>query len=243
MLESFDQAVDGDGPARPRSQGEAAYEALKEAILSGKLAAGTRLVEAEVGKELGVSRTPVREALRRLTVEGFVSRQQNRGLVVHRPTAREIESVYQIREVLDGLAARLAARRAIDVELARLDLALDAVKEAAEAEALDEAEASALRRMVSANIAVHDLLYRMSGSQRLIRMSREVRDSVRLFSRDAFASAERAVEIVGEHAAIVEAVRRRDPDAAEWAAREHLRNARRYLILRLTERETDVFGD
>jgi DNA-binding GntR family transcriptional regulator len=229
----------GAATGQAGGQGEQAYREIKERILVGQLDPGTRLVEGEVGKSLGISRTPVREALRKLVSDGLISRDGGGGLVVHRPSAREIEGVHQIREVLDGLAARLAARRATDIEVARLELALQAVREAAELESGPDPVA----QMASANIVLFEILYQASGSERLVRMSVEVRDSVRLFSREAFGTRERAADVVGEQEAMVAAIQARAPATAEAAAREHIRNARRFLILRLTERQTQLLAE
>jgi DNA-binding GntR family transcriptional regulator len=220
---------------RGESQSEFAYAELKEGILSGTISPGARLVEVQLANELGVSRTPVREALRRLMTEGFVSRHHTGGLVAHEPSAREIEEIYYIREVLDGLAAYLAAQRLTESELVRIELTAEAHRTAV-ARFVEHETTEAVAEMVAANIAFHDLLYEISGNERLMRMSREVRDSVRLFSREAFASAERDRDIVREHEAIIDALRKRDSDAAERAARAHLTNARTYLVRRLVTR-------
>lgn len=219
----------GSSGERPTlSQSELAYRDIKEAILTGRIAPRARLVETQLASELGVSRTPIREALRRLVSEGFVSRHHDGGLIVHEPSAREIDDIYQIREMLDGLAARLAAQRIVDSEMTRIELALQALKEATDASASDAGD-EAVGHMVVANITFHEILHQASGNERLKRLSRDMSDSVRLISREAFATRERAQAIVAEHEAVVAALRERDPDAAERAAREHLRNARQYL--------------
>lgn len=209
---------------RPGNQSEAAYQRLREDIVSGRLAPGTRLVEAQLAKELRVSRTPVREALRRLIAEHLVSRDDSGGLSVHRPTQREIEDIYLIREVLDGLAARLASQRLSDSELAGISQTIERIGSASADGELGEA--------LGANIAFHDILYEATGNERLIRMGRELRDFVRLLSREPFADLRRADEIVAEHRAILGALLERDADRAEEAARRHVRLAREHLTQR-----------
>ena len=90
---------------------ELVYRRFKDQIISGDLAPGSRLIELNIAADFGVSRTPVREALKRLAAENLVLADPARGMIVHAPDAGEIEDVFVVREALDGLAARLAAHR------------------------------------------------------------------------------------------------------------------------------------
>ena len=208
---------------RAGNQSELTYGQLKDLIVSGELEPGARLVEAQIAEELGVSRTPVREALRRLIDEHLVSRDTTGALTVHRATQREIEDIYTIREVLDGLAARLAARRISETDLLWMTETIETMREAAAAEDAGE--------VVAANLTFHDVLYGAAGNPRLTRMGQELRDFVRLFSREPLAVAARAVEIAEEHAAILGALQDGDPERAEEASRAHVRSARENLAL------------
>jgi DNA-binding GntR family transcriptional regulator len=207
---------------RQGNQSELTYSQLKDLIVSGQLEPGERLVEAQIAEELGVSRTPVREALRRLLDEHLVSRDTTGALTVHRATQREIEDIYTIREVLDGLAARLAARRISETDLLWMTETIETMREAAVDGSAD---------VVTANLTFHDVLYGAAGNPRLTRMGQELRDFVRLFSREPLAVAARAAEIAEEHEAILEALREGDADRAEDASRAHVRSARENLAL------------
>jgi DNA-binding GntR family transcriptional regulator len=209
-------------PAQTASQTERAYRQLHEEIITGQREPGTRLVEARLAEELNVSRTPVREALRRLVADHLVSRDDNGGLSIHRVTPREIEDTYVIREVLDGLAARLASRRISDSELMGIAETIQRIDDVSSGGAVGDA--------LGANITFHDILYDVTGNEKLIRMGRDLRDFVKLVSREPFSDHRRAEEIAGEHRAIVAALLERDADAAEQAAREHVRRAREHLI-------------
>jgi DNA-binding GntR family transcriptional regulator len=213
---------------RTGNQSELTYRQLKDLIVSGQLEPGARLVEAQIAEDLGVSRTPVREALRRLIDEHLVSRDTTGGLTVHRATQREIEDIYTIREVLDGLAARLAARRISETHLLWMTETIEAMQQAAAGE--DPAE------VVAANLTFHDVLYSAAGNPRLHGMGQELRDFVRLLSREPLAAAGRAAEIAEEHEAILEALRDGDPDRAEEASRAHVRRARENLALAVLNR-------
>jgi DNA-binding GntR family transcriptional regulator len=218
----------GDKPRTGNiSSSERVYREIREAIVAGRLAPGDRVVELQVAGQLGVSRTPVREALKRLLAENFVSRDPVGGLVVHSPSPGEVEEAFPVREVLDGLASRLAAYRLSSEEQIKLRVIHEAFCEAVEANRTDD--------VVMANIAFHEALYEASGNRRLKLMGLELRDFVQRFSGQAYAtSSARAREVVREHEAILEAVVSHDPDGAEAAARRHLREAHAYTISRRT---------
>jgi DNA-binding GntR family transcriptional regulator len=204
------------------------YRELKDAILKGEFAPGTRLVEVQVAEQLGVSRTPVREALKRLLAEEYVSRDLLGGLVVHAVTQREVEEAYFIRGGLDGLAAHLAAYRISPDEVAKLSVIHKTMADAFKDGRTDEA--------VAANIAFHDAIYEIAGNRRLSDMARGLRDFVRRFSAEAFVMVpDRTKQVLKEHGAILAALEANDPDAAEAAARHHLDEARVHLTeLRVT---------
>ena len=212
-----------------RNQSDYAYDQLKAGIVSGDLPPGSRLKEAELAKRLSISRTPVREALKRLIAEHLVSRDDRGAVAVHVPTRREIDDIYLIREVLEGLAARLAAHRISDPELTRLTVTVEAMDRAR--------EAGRIRDLVSANVAFHDLLNQASGNGRLVKLGQELRDSILLFSREAFASLDRASDTAEEHAEILAALQAHDAHRAEIAARAHVRKARESTI------EKDLFKE
>ncbi len=211
-----DPAVQPDLPS-----GERVYRALKEQILSGELPPSTRLVELSLALQFGVSRTPIREALKRLAAEHIVAIDPPRGMVVKGIDQQEAEEVYTIREVLDGLAARLAAQRISDEDLSRLRALTDVMTQA-----LDQERRDAL---VEANIRFHQIILDASANERLKRLGRTLTESVRRFSSTAFRSYEREAEVLREHAQMMEALERRDPEAAEQAAREHMIRARAFF--------------
>lgn len=200
---------------------ERVYRHLKDMIIESRLAPGARLVELEVATRFGVSRTPVREALRRLLDDHLVLADPMRGLVVRTAEANEVEEVYLVRDVLDGLAARLATRRVTPDDLARLRLIIESMREGVRERRTDV--------IVNANIAFHDVIYRAAGNQTLTRLGNELRNFVRRFSSEAFASAERVEAVLREHEVLLDAIERADPEAAERASSEHLRQARAYL--------------
>lgn len=200
---------------------EYVFRQLKDQIITGTLAPGSRLIESSVAAQFGVSRTPVREALQRLATEDLIDVDPMRGMVVHAPDASEIEDVLVVRGSLDGLAAALAAQKIGDSQLARLRLVVDAMAEGA---AIDKRE-----QIVTANRRFHDIIYAAAGNPRLERIAGELRDYVRRFSTPPSASPERVQHVLVEHQAILEALERHDPDAAREASDRHLEAAREYV--------------
>lgn len=213
----------------PRSDGsdhlpasERIYNQLKESILTGRLESGSRLVELTLASDLGVSRTPIREALKRLSVEGLVTLDPIRGVIVRRIDPHEVEDFYITREVLDGLAARLAAQRVSGDQLIRLRAMLEAMESAQQRG--DRAG------MVQANMRFHDAVFRAGANQWLASLGRSMIDFVRLLSAAAYTDPVRDEEVVEEHRKVQEALEARNPDAAEAAAREHMVQARLHFV-------------
>jgi len=197
---------------------ERIYNELKEAILAGRLRPGSRLVELSLASELGVSRTPIREALRRLSVEGLVTIDPLRGMIVRTIDPHKVEDFYTTREVLDGLASRLAAKRISDDQLVRLRTLVEAMEGA-----FSRSDRAA---MVQANMRFHDAVFRAAANDWLASLGRSMMDFVRLLSAAAYEDPARDAEVVEEHRQILAALEARDPDAAEAASREHMVQAR-----------------
>lgn len=194
---------------------------MKEMIISGELAPHTRLVELQFAAEFGVSRTPVREALKRLTADKLVNADPVRGLVVHEPEPHEIQDVYLVREVLEGLASRLAAQRITPEEIRRLRAILASMHEGLESGSTDI--------VVNANMAFHDVIYRAAGNATLTRLVRDLSDFVRRFSTEAFSSGPRVTTVFDEHEAILNALENHDVTGADDASGRHLRAASDYM--------------
>lgn len=199
-----------------------AYLAVKEAILNGDLPPGSRLVELALADDLGMSRTPVREALNRLLAEELAVVDPMRGMIVKPFDAREVEDFYTLREVLDGLAAKLAAQRISQDQLIRLGALVERMELATEKG--DE------KALVHANVLFHETIFDASANQRLLSLGRTLSDFVRRLSSVAFSDPERDREVAREHRAILDALESRDPEQAERCAREHMTHARSHYV-------------
>ena len=159
-----------------------------------------------------------------------MSRDPLGGLVVHAASPGDVYEAYPVREVLDGLSARLAAQRVAVEDVIKLRLIHDTMVRAMEEGRQEDA--------VLTNIAFHDAIYEITGNRRLIVLGRELTEFVRRFSSEAYYdSPERMAEVVGEHAAILSAIERAEPDEAEAAARHHLREARAHMTRLIAAKE------
>jgi DNA-binding GntR family transcriptional regulator len=233
------KAPAGDGSdERTLSSSERVYQELKRRILGGQLPPRTRLVELRLAQDLDVSRTPVREALKRLMAERLVSVDPVGGIVVTHVDDQELEEIYMIREVLDGLAARLAAQRATAIEVRKFRRLMAIMGENVERGQLDA--------VVQGNIMFHDLLHQAAGNDRLRTLSKDLANFVRRFSVESFASPQRMSDMLVEHAEIIKAIEDRDGEAAEQVARGHIAAARDFhgaqLLAQLLDSEETSSG-
>jgi DNA-binding GntR family transcriptional regulator len=201
---------------------EAVHMTLREAILHGVLPAGQPLGEIQLAETFGRSRTPVREAILKLESEGLAERFPRRGLVVAQITREEVLEVYAVREMLDGLAACLAAQGILPTELDRLVWLNDRLRSAA---AAGDAKA-----MIHLNIEFHEAICQASRNSLLQEFMRRIHEWVRRFEDTTMSFPGRGMEAVGEHDALIEALRARDPEAAERIARSHMSRARQIRI-------------
>jgi DNA-binding GntR family transcriptional regulator len=204
------------------SQSDHVYVAIKAKILAREIEPGERLVEAQLAEELGISRTPVREALGRLAGEHIVMRDTSGSHVVRVPTQREVEEIYLIREMLEGLAARLAAQRMSESEMIFAEATVTHLRESAQRD-----NTAAVNKT---NIQFHASIYEATGNERLQRMGRDLLDFVQLFSYRPMEAGARGEEIADEHRAILDAIRSQDPADAERTARSHVASARDMTI-------------
>lgn len=197
---------------------ERVYRSLRDRIVEGQLPPGARLVELDLAQQFESSRTPVREALKRLSAEGLVSIDPARGMVVREIDPAEAEDIYVIREVIDGLAGRLAAPRVTDDDVTKLRVLMDTQRECvADGDWLE---------MTRANRRYHEVIYRASGSRHLMDVAGNLHDLVRTFSLRCFANPERGQLVIDEHERIASCLAAHDALGAEAASKEHIARAR-----------------
>jgi DNA-binding GntR family transcriptional regulator len=221
------RAVTGDERAGNSSRAELVYRSLREALKSGALKPGQRIMEAEVADRLAVSRTPVREALRRLENEGMLRLEPRTGLVVASISRQAMLELYVMREVLEGTAARLCARHASDPEIIELD---ELVKREARLQGR-YAELSHHNRLF------HEAVHRGAHNRYLEKSLAAVNDTMHLLGPSQMLLPGRAQQAQAEHAELFEHIRKHDADAAEAAARGHVRSAQHERVKNLFPEE------
>lgn len=204
----------------PQSVEVLAANWIRDAILSGQFKIGERLVEVDLAERVGVSRGPIRAALLSLTTEGLVDHHPRIGRFVHVPTAEEVESVQEIRGMVEGLAARrLAERDAANGNLAWLDEMQTLVDSMAVA--VDENNLQVYFRL---SREFHERLVRLNNSDTLNKIHDIVMNRAALFRQLSGSLPERQQSAVKEHAAILDAIRRRDAQAAQQLVMQHSLN-------------------
>lgn len=199
-----------------RRMGDEIYLQLKSAILAGKLAPSERLVEESIAELASVSRTPVREALRRLQADGLVE-ERGPGLAVTVVTAQRLAELCIVREALEGLAAYLAAESRTELDLLFLKQVLDD-SNAAEAGASDEAQ-------VRLNHAFHKGVWSAARNGVLSAELRGLRNEIERMQGTTLTAPGRLSSAIGEHRELLEAIRTRNPVAARDLAQLHFRTA------------------
>lgn len=210
---------------RNTSRSEFVFAALRDAIWDGRFAPGERIPEEEIARSLGVSRTPVREALRRLQERGMLAVGAGRTLVVAELSKQQVLELYAMREILEGSAARFAARHANDTEIDMLHRLLGEL----------DKQRNDPRLSVSLNRRFHRAICEAAHNRYLIATLDGMHDALALLNGNTFRVPNRRSESDAEHRRIVRAIERRDADAAEEAARDHVRQAQRTRFAMLVE--------
>ena len=197
-----------------KSLGQHVFDNLKQAIIRGKITPGEWLVESHIAQMLGISRTPVREAIHKLEREGLIERQPRGGFTVLGLSRDDIEETFGIRSVLEGYAARLAAVKHQEKELEPLEKKIEEFQNA-----LDRKKMSALLLI---NTEFHDLLYGLSKSPRLINMINGLRDQIYRFREMILKETQFAATSNQDHSQMLQYIRKRDAEGAERLVREHI---------------------
>lgn len=211
------------GSKRDNSQSAAAYTQLRERIVSGEFGVDQILTETELADQLAMSRTPVREAVKRLEDDGLLTRVPRKGLTITRLDPSSITELYAFREILECGAARLAARQADVVEIENMRNILD--------------ESRAHKNPVRSNYEFHQAIYTASHNQFLIKAINNLIDSTALLGQSTLAHTGRPQKALHEHLELFHAIEQRDEEQAVLCARKHIRQA---LLARLQQQRTSM---
>lgn len=203
------------------------YLPLRSAIQSGEFPPGARLAEAALGRRFGVSRTPIREALRRLEQDGLVERG-DRGLQVRTRSPEEIMEIYEVRIVLEGLAARFAASRSTALDLARLERAAEVMEQLEDPEPAVRAET---------NLTYHRAIWRGSHNATLMDMLHNLQGHLTRYPATTLSQPGRWETVIHDHQEMLAAIRDGDADQARELAEAHIAAARDIRLKMYSEEE------
>ena len=195
---------------------EVIFNTLREAIIVGELKPGERLMEVQLADKMGVSRTPVREAIRKLELEGLVEMLPRKGAHVADLSVKDIMDVLEVRSTLDGLASYLSAQRITDEETKELKHVLN--------QFVNYVEKDNLQGSIKKDVEFHDIIYRSSRNDKLIQITNNLREQVQRFRVIYMKDYSSSRELIQEHMDIYEAISGRDCTAAMSIAHRHIKN-------------------
>lgn len=217
MGNTFELAMDEFLPLR-----DVVFNTLRKAILTGELKPGERLMEIHLANRLGVSRTPIREAIRKLELEGLVIMIPRRGAEVAQITEKNLKDVLEVRRALDALCVELACDRISADEEEQLREACDEFERATETK-----DATIIAK---ADVEFHDIIVQATGNQRLIQLINNLSEQMYRYRFEYIKDENRHDNLISEHRMIYEGIVNRDKEKAAQAAKLHIDNQERSII-------------
>jgi DNA-binding GntR family transcriptional regulator len=205
-----------------KSLGEHVFDSLKQAIIRGNMSPGEWLVESHIAVTLGISRTPVREAIHKLEREGLIDRQPRGGFTVLGLNRDDIEETFGIRAVLEGYAARLAALKHKKKELEPLEKKIEEFEKCLGKKQLND--------LTQINTEFHDLLYALSKSPKLVHMINGLTDQIFRFRQIILKETKMAKVSNEDHKQMLDFIRKRDADDVEHLVRDHILRGQRMVL-------------
>lgn len=198
------------------------FNTLRKAILTGQLKPGERLMEVHLANRLGVSRTPIREAIRKLELEGLVIMIPRRGAEVARITEKSLKDVLEVRRALDALSVELACDRISEAEIMELKEACKAFEQATKGK-----DAAVIAK---ADVSLHDIIVRATGNQRLQQLVNNLSEQMYRYRFVYIKDESQHEKLIAEHQMILESINKRDKKQAAEAARLHIDNQEKSII-------------
>jgi DNA-binding GntR family transcriptional regulator len=207
------------------------YVHLRELILTGEYAPHERLFETKISEEIGASRTPVREALHSLELEGLIECLPKVGYAVKPISAQEVAEICEIRGTIEGLAARWAVEKAKDTLIEELQMNIGASE--------IKAEKGEARSFIELDAQFHEIIARLSGSKRLLELAQALRHHMLRYRAQSIYSTENVVRAIEGHKGILASIEKGDMDGIALAIQKHLEQAKKD-ILHFAFKDNDV---
>ncbi len=201
------------------------FLALRKAILTGKLKPGERLMEIHLADKLGVSRTPVREAIHKLELEGLVTMIPRRGAQVAQISEKGLKDVLEVRRALDGFCAELACERMTEEDAERLRTACKAFENATRTKDTTE--------IAKADVAFHDIIINSTGNERLISTINNLAEQIYRYRFEYIKDDNQHTRLIEEHRQLMDAILMRDPEKARKASRIHIDNQEHSILTQI----------
>lgn len=192
------------------------FNTLREAILKGDLKPGERLMELQLAAQLGVSRTPIREAIRMLEQEGLAVTMPRKGAEVAKMTLKGMEDVLEVRAALDELASQLACERMTEAQMERL--------QARKADFEKSLATGNVKAIAEADVNFHDVIYEATGNPKLVNMLNNLREQIYRYRVEYLKDEKNYPKLIEEHEAIYQALIQRNKEAARVSIGEHVEN-------------------
>lgn len=201
------------------------FNTLRQAILTGEMKPGERLMEIHLANKLGVSRTPIREAIRKLELEGLVIMIPRRGAEVAQITWKNLKDVLEVRRALDVLAIELACERMTQDEIVSLYQACEKFKEATKTQDA--------RIIAEADVALHDIIVASSRNDRLVQLVNNLAEQMYRYRFEYIKDASQHERLVQEHNDMYQSILRKDKESAALAVKKHIDNQEQAIIKQL----------
>ena len=198
------------------------FENLRTAILEGNLKAGQRLMEVQLAEQLGVSRTPIREAIRKLELEGLVVMLPRKGAYVANMSFKDLIDVLEIRASLEGLAASLASERLRDEDIVELERVAKEFERSVRETDIDN--------VLKKDVEFHEKIFLMANNKKLYHLITSLWEQVHRFRVTYVSNYEASLSLVDEHNRILEAIKSGDSESAKKYATEHIELAEQFFM-------------
>ena len=201
------------------------FKTLRQGILTGELKPGERLMEIHLAKRLGVSRTPIREAIRMLELEGLVIMVPRKGAQVAQITQKSLKDVLEVRRTLDGLAAELACERMTDGDLEKLKQACLAFEQAT--------KSNDFTQIARTDVELHDCIVQATGNNRLVQIVNNLSEQMYRYRFEYIKDVNSHTGLIEEHRVLFEAIASKDKEKAVEVAKLHIDNQEKSIMKQL----------